>query len=399
MKVLIYLESNKLAPVGGPLGVGFQIKKVLEANGIDTIDFLEGDINKNSKESKQKKWLYKHKHLTKIVRSVRHIIEYNSMFNNPRNDSVLLNQYGIIHFHSTIDMYKQRESLKDYKGVIVVTSHSPIPLRQELFEASSSWFEREYFKTHENKFLEMDTFAFEKADYIVFPCEDAEEPYYLNWNEYKEIHNHRVDHYRYIPTGIGDIVIKKDCACVRTQFGIEDSDFVVCYAGRHNVVKGYDSLRRIGTRCLNELSDTKFLIAGKPGPLYGIDNPNWIEIGWTNEVHDIINSSDVFVLPNKFTYFDLIMIEVLAIGKIVVASRTGGNKFYEKNNLEGVFLYDTEDEAVELIKKIKNMDKDKRRILGNTNRAFYINNLTSKHFVNNYLKFISSIEGKNNEQF
>ena len=37
----------------------------------------------------------------------------------------------------------------------------------------------------------MDKYAFEHADYILFPCEDADEPYMHLWPEYDTIKHNR----------------------------------------------------------------------------------------------------------------------------------------------------------------------------------------------------------------
>lgn len=394
MKVLIYLEEDRVAPVGGPLGVGYHIKQIVEKEGIDYIHFLPGNLQQKKKEASQKKWLYKHKKLTKIVRSLRHLSEYQRMINHPTDNSDFLNQYDIVHFHRTSDMYKQRESLKKFKGIVLITSHSPIPLAQEFLAASATSFETLYMKRKWDKFVEMDSWSFRNADYIVFPCADAEEPYYLNWEEYKNIHDERKDCYRYVPTGISDISVKKDRELIRKQFNIPEEDFVPVYAGRHNEVKGYDTLKVIGQKYLLNNKDTTFFIAGTEGPIYRLNNPKWIEVGWTKEVHDIISSGDVFILPNKFTYFDLIMIEVLALGKIVIASRTGGNKFFEKAGLRGVLLYDTVDEACELLDKIKKMPKEERAVLGRKNREYFEKHLTNEQYVHNYISLLDEIENE-----
>ncbi|MCI6229141.1 MAG: glycosyltransferase family 4 protein [Clostridiales bacterium] len=391
MNVLIYLEEDRVAPVGGPLGVGYHIKQAAEKKGLDCIHFLPGNAAQLQKEAGQKSWLYQHKRLTKAVRSFRHIDEYQKMFYSPVDTSDYLNQFDIIHFHRTSDMYKQRKSLENYRGKVIVTSHSPVPLAQELLAASATGVELAYMKHNLKKFQEMDSWAFRNADYIVFPCEDAEEPYYLNWEEYADIHEQRKAHYRYIPTGISDISVSADRSSVRDKFGISNEEFVVVYAGRHNEVKGYDSLKRIGERYLSNHRDTRFLIAGTEGPLMRLDHPKWTEVGWTREVHNIINAGDVFVLPNKFTYFDLIMIEVLALGKIVVASRTGGNKFFEKAGVEGVFLYDTEEEACDALDRIKEMSSVQREALGQKNRLFYENHLTSEKYVDSYLALLNDV--------
>ena len=173
MKVLIYLEEDRLAPVGGPLGVGFHIQREVTDRNLDSIFFLPGDATKKELESKQKKWLYKHKWLTKIVRSYRHICEYQSMFNNLPDTSDYLNQFDVVHFHRTSDMYKQRNSLKKFKVKVLITSHSPVPLAQELMDASATSVETAYFKRNWSKFREMDAWAFQNADYILFPCKEA----------------------------------------------------------------------------------------------------------------------------------------------------------------------------------------------------------------------------------
>ena len=391
MKVLIYLEEDKIAPVGGPLGVGYHMYQTIRDNSIDYIEFLPGNSKQKEREAKQKAWLYKSKLLTKIVRSVRHIIEYRNMFDNPVDNSNLFAKYDIVHFHRTSDMYKQRKSLAHFKGKVIITSHSPIPLAQELYAAAVTNIERRFMKKKWEKFEEMDAWSFLNADYIVFPCEDAEEPYYLNWKYYKTIHEKKKNNYRYIPTGISNISPSKDRTAIRKQYNIPQEQFLVVYAGRHNEVKGYDSLKSIGSCFLNQEENSSFLIAGTEGPLKRLEHERWIEAGWTREVHAIINAGDVFILPNKYTYFDLIMLEVLALGKIVIASRTGGNKYFEKAKVKGVFLYDTEDQAIELLHQIKNLSKEKKIELEKSNREYFEEHLTAEKYVNTYVEMIQTI--------
>lgn len=115
------------------------------------------------------------------------------------------------------------------------------------------------------------------------------------------------------------------------------------------------------------------------------------EIGFTKDPYSLISAGDVFVLPNNETYFDLVMIEVLSLGKIVIASRTGGNKYYEKAGAKGVFLYDTLAEAEELVDKVKAMSKEERKKLEKENRCFYEKHLTSTVFYENYKKMVNEV--------
>ena len=178
---------------------------------------------------------------------------------------------------------------------------------------------------------------------------------------------------------------------IRKKYNITNDEFVIVYVGRHNEVKGYGKLKELGKNILEKNRDIKFLIAGREGPLTRLENPSWIEIGFTKDPYSLISAGDVFVLPNNETYFDLVMIEVLSLGKIVIASRTGGNKYYEKAGAKGVFLYDTLAEAEELVDKVKAMSKEERKKLEKENRCFYEKHLTSTVFYENYKKMVNEV--------
>ena len=91
------------------------------------------------------------------------------------------------------------------------------------------------------------------------------------------------------------------------------------------------------------------------------------------------------------TYFDIVMLEVLSLGKVVVASRTGGNSFFEKQGVKGVFLYNTVMEAVQVIKQLKNLPKQELERLGNENRQFFITNLSSHSMYTRYKNLLEDL--------
>ena len=391
MKELIYLDENALSPAGGPLGVGYYIFEEAKKASDKEIYFLKSDNTIKAREAQQKKILYKFPRLTKIVRSIRHIREYRKMLYSPENVENKFEGFDIVHFHSTSDMYKQRKNLENFKGKTVLTSHSPIPLAQELHAACATKFEKRFFEKRISDFQQMDKWSFMNADYIIFPCPDAEEPYFNNWTDYKTIKEKKRDCYRYVLTGISPKQASVSKEDIYRKYGISNNDFVIVYVGRHNEVKGYGNLKKLGENLLNTDRNMKFLIAGKESPLTRLNNSNWIEIGFTKDPYSVIAAGDIFVLPNKETYFDLVFIEVLSLGKIVVASRTGGNKFYEEVGVKGVFLYDSLEEAEEIIKNIKNMSLEERHVLEKANKDFYEKNLTGKVFYENYKKTIDQL--------
>ena len=122
-----------------------------------------------------------------------------------------------------------------------------------------------------------------------------------------------------------------------------------------------------------------------------LKHPRWIEVGWTNDPHSIIAASDVFVLPNKETYFDLIMLEVLSLGTIVVASSTGGNKYFEKNGSSGIFTFKTVDGACEKVVSLSHIGNEEKKKLQDENRKLFENNFSLEVFGKKYVELINSL--------
>ena len=58
---------------------------------------------------------------------------------------------------------------------------------------------------------------------------------------------------------------------------------------------------------LNENKEVYIVTAGV-GDIKSPSHERWIDIGWTSDPGAVINASDVFVLPNNRTYFDLILL-------------------------------------------------------------------------------------------
>lgn len=126
----------------------------------------------------------------------------------------------------------------------------------------------------------------------------------------------------------------------------------------------------------------------------GLKDKRWIELGWTDKAHDIINAADIFILPNKETYFDLVLLEVMSIGKPVVLTYTGGNKYFKNFKDSGLFFYDYNniDSAIEQINKIKKSDI---QTLGEKNKMIFNENFTISIFTKRYIQLLEKINNTN----
>ena len=389
-KVLIYMKESAAAPKGGPAAVGYYYLKERDKRKDKWLYFISCPNNLNNSKfvvpnfyKKVHSWL---KWILRDIIIIRGFIQL--LYGKSKKALVDLEKYDVVHFHSTRNLFQVRESLDNYKGKIILMSHPPIPYAQELIEKLPLRY-RWLFPNLKKKLAYMDYYAFMKADYIIFPCPQAEEPYYNNWEQYKEIHKRKESCYRYLLTGIPQTMAKRCRKEVLAELNIPMNDFVISYVGRHNIIKGYDLLKIIGKRFLTMHHDAWILVAGNETPIKRLEHERWKEIGWTNEVHSFIAASDVFVLPNKETYFDIVMLEILSLGKIVVASRTGGNKYFEGQ--KGIFLYDTLEEAISILENIKNMSYDERISLGGENIQLYNDMFTVSKMYDCYKILIEEI--------
>lgn len=388
-KVLIYLYKNRLAPVGGQYGYNYNVYTVLEKNGIKNIDFLETEKG-NATSINQKVNKIQNKTLLKLVKILKSIVRnYMRLYGRTHKAVVDLNNYDIVHFHNVSDMYSCKDSLEKYKGKVILTSHAPNRPSLSVFQMLSP-FEQKYMKWFYKRMFDMDVYAFNRADYIVFPCPEAEEPYYNNWDYYKEFKKSNSHKYIYIPTGINPCSPKVGKSEVRQRYGIPEEAFVFCYVGRHNEIKGYDTLKELGLELLKD-KNVYFLVAGKEEPIKGLEHGRWIEVGWTNDPHSIICASDVFILPNRETYFDLIMLELISLGAIVLCSHTGGNKFFEKYEPNGIIQYSTKQEAIVKAQELMKLTNDDKKKLQNYNVKMYKEYFTSEVFTSAYLEFLDKI--------
>lgn len=390
-KILIYKNKDTLRPVGGPTGYLYNLNKELENRGIKDIEFLKSCV-KLGDTTKIK--------IRKVISQIlpqcieKKLVNFKFLINILMDKEVEYTDfrgYDIIHFHSTINLYNNRKALNTYKGKILLTSHSPQPFHKEIVTEQFSKGERLIYGKLLNKIEVVDEYAFNKADYIIFPCKEAEEPYFNNWIKYKEIKENKKAQYRYLPTGIPGNKNKLTKEDVLSKYNIPKDSFIISYVGRHNEVKGYDILMKIGEKIIQKHNNVYFIIAGKEEPLKGLKNDRWIEAGWTNDPHSLIAASDVFILPNRETYFDLILLEVMSLGKTIIASNTGGNKFFKKFDEKSITYFNSVNDAVIEIERLMNLSINERIQLGNKNYKLFLEEFNSSIFVDRFLDIINNI--------
>ena len=110
----------------------------------------------------------------------------------------------------------------------------------------------------------------------------------------------------------------------------------------------------------------------------------------------MIAASDVFLLPNRETYFDLILLEVLSLGVPVVLSNTGGNKYFKKFQTKGLLFYSTLDEARENLRYLKSLSREARTAAGKELSELFQKHFSVEPFTRKYLEIVAAISVEDN---
>lgn len=328
--------------------------------------------------------------------------EFEYVDTNLLNDYLNYNNVDAIHFHSTYDLFNFISKTKKSNYKILLTSHSPTPWHIEACEEG-------YFKSiivdgkeinisQKDEFIKnlskIDILSFEIADYILFASKPSYENYF-GYNEeldqilLKKIKENKVI---YFWSGVKPLDKKKLKEEIRKSIGIKNGDFLISYVGRHNRIKGFDILKEAGEFLLKKYKDIRFVIAGREFPIKGLEHPCWIEIGWTDEPGSIISASDVFVVPNRKTYFDLAILEALSIGSLVITSNTGGSSEIIKIS-PGVIGFEPEnlEDLIEKILLVKNLPSEEKKKLQQINLETFNKFFTVEKMAQRYLNELSKI--------
>ena len=385
MNILIYYDEGALNPVGGPSGYLYNLQREMIKQNDSEITFKKENAITNVKRKIKK---YVPKVLINKYQERKNSIPFSTHIEDIRDESNMghegvFQNYDVVHFHNTFEMYRMKYDLRDYQGLVLLTSHSPKVYYREIIEDVISVQDYHDKKNIYDSAEEFDEYAFKRADYIIFPCPGAEEPYYHSWPMYKEIRDEKK--IRYVPTGISPVNCKKTREEIRKELNIPLDATVLSFVGRHNEVKGYDILQDI----FSKLNNVYVVCCGMIGDIQPPESNRWIEVGWTTDPYSYVGAADIYMLPNRETYFDIAMLQTLSIGKCSVISNTGGNK--EFTNTPGVKLYNSEDEAVECIKQFIDMDTKERNRLENLQRKEFNEKYTIENFYEKYKETIKKL--------
>lgn len=396
MKVLIFTKDLPIKNIGGPCGYLYNVREYLKQQQCDKILFYH-EWNRTFPEKVAFAFEIALKKLFKFSRILSFFVAIYFMFFHEKrlrkNEIEYIEGFDFVHIHLAFELLQYFKNIRLKHTKIILTTHNPEPY---IYEVAGIFNCVDFLESHtklRDFLLKRELMAYNLCDKIMFPVKEAREPYekssILFSSKFKELDSK----FFYVPTALGSVDMIHGNDHVLDSCGVPSDAFRICYIGRHNKVKGYDVLRNVAPLVWSDIPNSYFIIGGKEGPLFGLEDTRWRELGWVNTAK-ILNEVDVFILPNQNTYFDLIFLEILRQGTPVIASKTGGNKWYADKNHEGIlfFQYGDLDELKTLIIKMYEIKQSGRiEDLKRKNREFCRKELNMDLYIERYIKGLELI--------
>jgi glycosyltransferase involved in cell wall biosynthesis len=192
---------------------------------------------------------------------------------------------------------------------------------------------------------------------------------------------------------------------IREELGLNPDQKVITMIGRINPGKGQLFFLDIARKVIARNPNTKFLLVGDPYPGYesieneingrisveNLDN-HVINLGFREDIPQILKTTDIFVLPSILPdSFPTVVLEAMASGKPVIATRSGGASEMVVDGKTG-FLINIGD-THEASEKITQLCSDPRLAvqMGKRGQERILKAYSFEHFAEKMKKYICQI--------
>lgn len=182
---------------------------------------------------------------------------------------------------------------------------------------------------------------------------------------------------------------------LKKQIGINEKDFVLTTVAGFRVEKNHNAFLDIFREIVNDNINIKWLLVGD-GYLrkeilqkikdLNLEN-NVICLGLREDIKEILNITDIFVLPSKYEGLSLALLEAMACNNTAVVTNVGGNGQLIKDGVNG-FLVELNDLGC-YKEKIKKLYEDRDMLEEFKHKSFEIvnNSYSFEETVSQYINY------------
>jgi len=165
-----------------------------------------------------------------------------------------------------------------------------------------------------------------------------------------------IDGFEKTPEGVGSF---------RNKLGIKEGEIVVASVGRLHPVKGYEYFIKAAKEVLGKSADVKFVLIGEGEEQNELEflakelkiEKNFIFAGHRNNILDVLQEIDIFVLSSLSEGCPTVILEAMIIKKPIIATKVGGVPEIIEHKNTGLLVESKNSE--ELAKAILSLINDK----------------------------------------
>ena len=271
------------------------------------------------------------------------------------NNLIKVPKYKYLYFHD-MHSFKDAEHLITKDQVIIYQSHSPELPSEEEEKLGATGDKLASIKKLEQR-------VFGRANVLILPNQGC-----LPIYESVIKKQHKI---LYIPTGIKSIEAS-------FTYPIVQDDFVnILYIGRRNQIKGFDVLIDNFKKAVINRKDIRLFIIGGGD---SIMSENIVDIGFSSNVYSWIKSVDFVISTNEKSYFDLNILETIALGTPLLMTTTEGHSYFK--NKSGIISF-TQKNLGDLLNDTKIITKSYKKENQDNLLDLYKNELSDMVFNKN----------------
>ncbi|MDR7550783.1 MAG: glycosyltransferase family 4 protein [Armatimonadota bacterium] len=234
--------------------------------------------------------------------------------------------------------------------------------------------------------VELDTYK--QVDGLVVPCIEAIDDYFLDVESHRKVLL-TLPIFE-VPSGAIPLRQTVPASAIRASMGVGAGQFLVAFFGRYHRHKGFDIFTKLAVAAgLRQPGRFRFFSAGL-GPIAPPRAAGYQDLGWVSDrLGDYIGAADCVVAPNRHTFFDLAVLEAMSLGKLVITSATGGNKWLARLT-EGIILVNEHEPEAYLSRLLQLEHRELAKHLGEANRRAYELHFSPAPFASRHVRFAAA---------
>lgn len=213
------------------------------------------------------------------------------------------------------------------------------------------------------------------------------------------LHNSRKIYCIYNGVDINKFNTSKNKDQVKRKLGLNPDDLVVGTVGRLDPIKDHETILKSASLVLKDLPNTKFLIIGDGLLKKNLEelafklkiNNDVIFLGERNDIPELLNVMDIFILSSLFEGNSKTLLEAMATGLPIIATNVGGNRELIEDRKTGILIPPSDKNYMADILKLINRDYKAYQFLGIQAREKVEKDFSIENMIFKYSKLYEEI--------